>query len=296
MIDPSEVPIDDSVNDSSTEERLDRGPDLAPPSVPNVICRRCGKSVEPATFCVYCRVRLQPEDGVERKARPRASSDQALVRCCFIFTGMVLVTLVFGWIGRFAKEPIGVEDRSQFVQQLTGLTVAETIDLCLVAFAIVWVGRVPSPKKPRRLVRIACWVSAVPVLVGLLGVNFAYHWLVNAGLGLDAGEPNYRVSPNDWLAVWLVAVHCLQPALLEEFFFRRLALGALRTVSGIHAAVLVSSIMFGVAHIGALFSIPLFIGIGMVLGYMRVLSGGIALPILLHFAHNAAITYLQYFR
>ena len=78
-------------------------------------------------------------------------------------------------------------------------------------------------------------------------------------------------------------------AIVEELFFRYLALGTLRRVLGMHGAVWVSAVMFGMAHIFVLPSIPLLTLVGVVLGYMRVWSGGMTLPISLHFLHNLAI-------
>ena len=55
------------------------------------------------------------------------------------------------------------------------------------------------------------------------------------------------------------------------------------------AAVFVSSVMFGVAHVGSPLSVPVLVLLGFMLGYLRVFSGGLLLPMLVHFAHNAAI-------
>src|SRR5581483_9169148 len=94
------------------------------------------------------------------------------------------------------------------------------------------------------------------------------------------------------LSSWSVALVCLQPAVVEELFFRYLALGALRTVTGTAAAVLVSSVMFGMAHIFNPLGIPMLIVVGVALGAMRVASGGLLLPMVMHATHNAVVLFL----
>jgi membrane protease YdiL (CAAX protease family) len=77
--------------------------------------------------------------------------------------------------------------------------------------------------------------------------------------------------------------------IVEELFFRYLVLGHLRTVMGMHGAVWVSSVMFGMAHVHAFGSVPILIVVGAGLGYMRVMSGSLAVPMLMHGLHNAAV-------
>jgi CAAX protease family protein len=80
---------------------------------------------------------------------------------------------------------------------------------------------------------------------------------------------------------------------VEEWFFRYLALGSLRPFVGVHGAVLISAVMFGTAHIFNPLGIPMLMVVGVVLGYARVASGGMLLPILMHFGHNAAILLIE---
>jgi membrane protease YdiL (CAAX protease family) len=47
--------------------------------------------------------------------------------------------------------------------------------------------------------------------------------------------------------------------------------------------------MFGLAHLGVPLSVPILILIGVMLGYARVLTGGVCIPILLHFIHNMLV-------
>jgi CAAX protease family protein len=86
---------------------------------------------------------------------------------------------------------------------------------------------------------------------------------------------------------------CIQPAVVEEFFFRYLAMNAIRRHVGMHGTVWVVAVMFGLAHIGQPIGIPVLILAGVFLGYARILSGGLLLPMLLHLIHNTVFLYLQ---
>ena len=65
--------------------------------------------------------------------------------------------------------------------------------------------------------------------------------------------------------------------------------GHLRPHIGMHGAVWLTAVIFGMAHLGAIAGWPVLILLGAGLGYARVYSGGLALPILLHFLHNLAV-------
>jgi membrane protease YdiL (CAAX protease family) len=56
--------------------------------------------------------------------------------------------------------------------------------------------------------------------------------------------------------------------------------------------VLLSSFFFAAAHLGQLIAFPVLFLLGVVLAYARVYSGGLALPMLIHFLHNFAVLYL----
>ena len=84
-----------------------------------------------------------------------------------------------------------------------------------------------------------------------------------------------------------------QPAVIEELFFRYLALGALRSHVGLHLAVFLSSLMFAAAHLGQFPFIPALLVIGIGLGYVRHFSGGLLLPMLIHFGHNLVVLLAQ---
>ncbi len=76
------------------------------------------------------------------------------------------------------------------------------------------------------------------------------------------------------MIAWAFATVCIQPALVEEWFFRGIAWKTFRDHMGPHGTVWVIAIMFGLAHVGAFLSVPVLILLGALLGYARLYSGG----------------------
>ena len=95
-----------------------------------------------------------------------------------------------------------------------------------------------------------------------------------------------------WLT-WILVTICIQPAIVEELFFRHVALGAAREVMSARNAVLISSLLFAMAHLGTPLSLPTLAMLGMALGALRIFSGGLLLPILFHFFHNLIVVLLE---
>ena len=100
-------------------------------------------------------------------------------------------------------------------------------------------------------------------------------------------------SPHLW-ARWLLVV-CIQPAIVEELFFRSLAFRALLPYLSAGGTVLVTSVSFGLAHIHAPLSVPMLTLLGVVFGGAALMTGRLWLLMLLHFCHNLAITLLGWY-
>jgi membrane protease YdiL (CAAX protease family) len=160
--------------------------------------------------------------------------------------------------------------------------------LVLAAIILTW--------RPPELIGHArpamAWAGAIPALGAMLAVNFGYGLALRFFFEVVAGvtpepEDGAEMGLRDgWIAVVLI---CVQPAIVEEFFFRFLLLGHLRSHVGVHAAVWLSSVFFAAAHLGQIAGMPVLLLLGAVMGYARVYSGGLALPMLLHFFHNLAV-------
>ena len=176
--------------------------------------------------------------------------------------------------------------------------VFEAVDAVIVVAAIVLASR--PLRRAAAWSRPATWLLSVPGFAVVIAVNFGYHaLLVYLLTGGDGAAPPEAKDAADGLFTrdgWRVVLTvCVQPAVVEELFFRFLLLGHLRHHLGLHASVWLSSVLFGMAHLGNVPGWPVLIGIGVTLGYARVLSGGLALPILLHFCHNFVICLAEEF-
>lgn len=151
----------------------------------------------------------------------------------------------------------------------------------LVLCVALTIGRI-RPHRTNETLQVAAWCCAFPVLAGLLVMNFCFVALVRELFGIPH-------NPGPGITVITFFLTCLQPAVVEEWFFRYLALGTLRKPLGVHGAVWISGLMFGFAHLLNPIGIPYLIGLGVCFGYLRVWSGGLALPMILHGIHNSVV-------
>ena len=208
-----------------------------------------------------------------------------------VFFGLFLLTsVVFGMLTSF-----GMEDApptlSAARRQLHLIVVIEILDAALVAAALFTVAR---PLRRPALVQLPpalLWAGALAGVFALVAVNATYHEVLRLYLATqparDAIVSAIGITP------LVVFAYCIQPAIVEELFFRYLALDTLRGVMSVHQAVFISSLMFGMAHVGVPLSVPMLILVGVPLAYARVWSGGLALPMAMHFLHNAIIVLMD---
>src|SRR5262249_9390704 len=155
------------------------------------------------------------------------------------------------------------QDRQEVQRQLIWTLVVESADMALLGWALLWIGPPPGLPRSSWKRRIAAWLSALPLLLLLLTLNVAYHRLLPDLFFMPGPERDLRATERS--LGWFLLIFCIEPAFVEELFFRYMALGVLQEWSGVHSAVLVSAVMFGMAHVFAPLSIPLFIGIGLAL-------------------------------
>jgi membrane protease YdiL (CAAX protease family) len=169
------------------------------------------------------------------------------------------------------------------------ILVVEGIDTLVIAVALYlsW-GRWRQPLPPQRR-RIATWIGSLPLLAGLLALNFGYHALLREVLHLPLISDDL-LSEFDSLAFLAI---CVQPAIVEEAYCRRFALDSLRVTTSTHTGVWVSATMFGFLHVAVLPSIPYLIMLGAVLAYLRIASGSLLLPIVMHLVHNTVVLLVE---
>ena len=256
--------------------------------VETVVCWRCDyRDVPDRGRCQKCRARIADEDEDDgdpwRRRRPRRTDDNGDPRFGAVivyFVLFLLVSIVWGWIVLLGDRDLGEDEI------LRGTAVVEAIDTVLVLLSLVAVGRQPLGAVSVQG-RVAAWLWAVPVLGLLLGLNFLYAEALRDFLRQQGLQP--PAMPLTGLTLLLV---CVQPAVVEELFFRYVAFGSLSRVTGVHSTVLITAVMFAVAHIYNPLGMPYLFVAGVAFGYARV-WGGLALPMVMHFFHNLAVLAME---
>ena len=108
----------------------------------------------------------------------------------------------------------------------------------------------------------------------------------------NLGQPAQQVAglAHGWGDVILVLVVVVGAPIVEELFFRGLLIRALQARIGSVAAVVVSGILFGLAHFETL-QLPVLVGFGVVLGVVALRTGRLGPGICAHAAFNAIAVY-----
>ncbi len=114
--------------------------------------------------------------------------------------------------------------------------------------------------------------------------------LISGFVAGELGAPEGPVSTimggaaGPQIGAMFISVSLLAP-LLEEIFFRGYLFGALEKKLGGKPAILITAILFGLAHFNLILLIPIFL-MGLVLGWMRERTGSILPSILVHSMNN----------
>lgn len=259
-------------------------------------CWRCGKDVPVQHWwCPYCRApfgsrRRRDRDDAHSLASFRQDARSIKVVLSF-FAVLLSVTILHAWFIYFGPGMPGGNKQEQEMGMLKQMLVVEAIDTLIVVIAIVWAGA-PRPFRPTGTTQLTAWVVGLPVLGLLLGINVAYSHLLQEYIGKQPHIEVIQLNFENYFWLVLLTV-CIQPGVVEELFFRYLCLGHLRRVMSMHGAVWVTAVMFGLAHLHNPIGMPVLITIGAGLGYLRVKSGNLALPIIIHALHNAIVTMMD---
>ena len=220
------------------------------------------------------------EERPHRRRRKRKPKKPSKLVPLFIgygaMLGLLILSVVGGVVFLLARGGEPTEEDTNWISAFAevGLT-------ALVLIVTYFMGRIKY-RPSDSFLQVAAWSTAFPMLAVLLIVNIGF---------TTALRELFQVKhePGPGLTLVTVLLLCLQPAIVEEWFFRHLALGSLRESVGVHWAVFISGAMFGVAHLLNPIGIPYLIVVGICLGYMRVWSGSLFLPMLLHGLHNALV-------
>ena len=138
---------------------------------------------------------------------------------------------------------------------------------------------------------------AIGMAFGILGVLVFLEMLTAMFLqpqGALLGGLDISIDSGIQLLLWIPAIAII-PAFLEEFIFRGIVLGIYERHMRPRWAIILSGTAFGLLHMQ--FSLfYLYIGIGIILGWVVYRSRSIWIGILLHFAYNSLVVLLSYFQ
>jgi membrane protease YdiL (CAAX protease family) len=255
--------------------------------VAEINCWRCGRGFEStAVRCHWCGAARAASSAMALHApRPRTPAVVRLIAC---YSVLLLSSVAYGLAVGFLS---GDQERSLAHVTFPDL-VLDAVWTATVLVAMAWMPAASALPQRSLSVRIGAWLWAWPMLAGLLAVNMGYHWCIRTYANLDWVLPP---PPTDPASVGFAILSiCIQPAVVEELFFRRLTLGTLHEAMGSHSAVIVTAVMFGMAHLGAPLSVPVLVLCGLLFGYVRLYSRSLLLPMLLHAAHNGVILWMEY--
>lgn len=257
---------------------------LAPIAEEEIACWRCQKSNRVSLArCGYCDARLIQEEH-HRERRENTQWKHGIVAMVGHYAVALLILLVGGWSLAFGVHRAGENDEAMFRKMLPILV---TTDLLFLGLAVIsYVHLAKECTQPPGRSALAAWLCAAPMLAIILGINYGYHWLLEQAFHVEGIK--YPFWGSD-LWPWTIALVCIQPAVAEEIFFRQVVLGTLRKHMSFHGAVWLSAMIFALAHLGGILSIPTLMLAGALFGYVRAATGSLVLPMLLHFTHNLVV-------
>ncbi|WP_437229091.1 CPBP family intramembrane glutamic endopeptidase [Planctomicrobium sp. SH661] len=229
-------------------------------------CPVCGASAESSSSAAG--IAIDTNDVVDR----------GMLAVCYCYGAMLGISALYGVTRstKIAETPTG-----RLIS--CGVTLAVFIGAALIAWRKT--RNVPVPIEPLHS-PLKAWTLLLPLLALALAANSGYHRVLKNDFHVPVTDNYVELLGSVTAAILMV---CVAPALVEEFFFRSIAWKPTRNLMGSHATVLVTSAMFGMAHIGVPLSIPILFGVGLVLGYLRLWSGGLIAPMIAHFLHNLVV-------
>jgi membrane protease YdiL (CAAX protease family) len=203
-----------------------------------------------------------------------------------IFALMLLTNVLLAWF----LNPTRAPDHSQedIFRAAMGMTVVEVLDtfLVLLAWRLYRYEILPAPGIGAH--RQRGWLFALPLLGVLLAINFGYHFFLHWLVGLKPEADALLASGHyQW---WLLALICIQPAIIEELFFRRLTFDFFCSSTSVGTAAFASAMMFAAAHTGGFLSLPYLALFGFSLAWLRWFTGSLALTMIVHGLHNLIVS------
>lgn len=159
------------------------------------------------------------------------------------YTGMFTLTVwATAWRRRQTGGPLGLIEAGA-IQSVAGLLTFGVLTLLIgrVALRLPWheLGWRPRAESLRGFGRGFALASAIAILAVLTGLPFGSSWSLDGGTFAA------------WLGrLLLLALVLLPPAFMEELAFRGVAVAGMARGVGHSPAIVITAVLFGVAHVG----------------------------------------------
>lgn len=241
----------------------------------------------------------QLEEDEMRKLRKDATFVGVMSIALTVVMELAFTVLVFALIafGVFNPEQLSLPD----------LGIGNTSYLFLYMGVYVFALLVPSvvvalcckrkyiPFSPAKPVGMGFAFFAILAAIGLCmftNIINSYILAILSEMGAEIPEPPQMMEPTLTSLGLNLLVMAVLPALLEEMIYRGYILRTLRPYGNVFA-VIVSSMLFSLMH-GNLRQIPFAFIVGLVLGFLYVLTDNIWMSVTVHFANNAISVLMEY--
>ena len=210
-----------------------------------------------------------------------------------LLCGIVILVLKF-FVGAMIAAPASW---AEFSKQ-TMIVLVATVGTPAVLMSIV-LTRKPLSSLKLQNVRLS-WIAAALLLAFCLHPLFT--WITSIVLQLYPPTTDMTLTqtfletilsgaPGVWAIIVVIAI---VPALLEELAFRGFILSGMQSIRSNFKAIILTSILFGVAHAVFQQSIVTFF-VGCVLGFIAVRTGSIFPCIAYHAVHNSVFAFIAYY-
>ena len=244
---------------------------LALPPRP-VFCRRCGMAVDATSSECPCLTALPALPMAVADDRPTLRAAMSLYFSLLTLSG---VAIIYARVN--GPRVAGVEFD-------IGLSVVFALVVLPWALASARpIARLLTPRGP-----IAWYGLALIAPLVTFTVATATLWLFNVTVSLPILDETADYRREGFGFGWVVFSTCVIPGIFEEIAFRGVIFDGLARHLTTVEAVLVSAAMFGILHLSIL-SLPHLLLIGLVLGVLRVKTGGLLAGMATHFLHNLLV-------
>ncbi len=200
----------------------------------------------------------------------------------FILAAQIIVEVIFAFLPKLSA--LSDTAFGQLIEQIVYSTLMFTIPFLIVALLF--------GKKLSSLISVK-WVRvglSAPLIMASLGAAMVMNLLVSQftsvlnSFNLVPESPDMPLPDGVFGIILYIFTISVVPAIVEEFAFRGIILGAMKPY-GSAVAILASSLLFGLMH-GNFVQIPFAAMLGCALGYLTVVTGSIIPACIVHALNN----------